>query len=167
LHTLQELQSGLFSHPPIRIINYSADGRFLAEGDLLKKHFDEMTLPHMESLGAKTLLEQKVMARGLHPIMLVKFGIVFQSDMNGETLLATLGNLDKPVEYEYWTAFGSMVQVKQLVETLTPVLKDRSGIARRNPHNDDMDLFYDVAHGEHLYQFYYSLNPIPSPGMVC
>ncbi len=166
MYDLLELQNELFSTPPNRVLNFGSNID-TDDGNFLEKAFAILSIPKIDADHDVPLMEQKIIARGLHPIMLVRFDFRFARDLSGEELMSILFHLEEAYEYQYWTAFGSFEQVRVIVEDSLPSLSDREGIARRNNSNDDMDYFYEVQADEQFYQLYYALTPLSSPVVTC
>jgi len=166
MYDLQQLQTALFSTPPNRVLNFGSNID-TDDGNFLEKAFADLSIPRIATDREVTLMEQKIIARGLLPIMLVRFNFRFAKDLSGAEMMDTLFHLEEACEYQYWTAFGNIEQVRVIVEDSLPTLADRDGLARRNTRTDDVDFFYEVKAGEQLYQLYYSLTPLDQPTATC
>ncbi len=160
MQTLDDVQNVLFTVPPIRVFYFGSDKELGRDEKFLLDFFQESPIPQKE-VKKIPLAVQRTLAAGLHPIILVRFGIVFQKNLCGEKCLDILETLSDPVEYAYWIAYGSLKLVNSIAQAQTPMKNNHLGITRINSQTQDTEFFFDVKKGERLYQLQYTANPLP------
>ena len=161
MEALEQITTELFSSSGVRILNFGiAQPKHEPENQLIEV-LPSIKVQRAQEMGAETHFEQKIAARGLHPIMLVKFDYVFTKTLTGEDLFYALLGFSEPIAYRYSLAYTSLQEIQTIVGKLAPFDEITQGHMITDEERDLTELYYQIKAGTTFFRMYFNKNPLP------